>query len=103
MDASQLFEVVGKQARLSEVAIVSEMTPREVEDLLDWIENQRGKTSKCTAIAKASRFNTVVPARDTSLLALLSCGADSSTRGTEGMPAPGRALTLISKVALLSE
>jgi hypothetical protein len=42
MDASQLLEIVGQQVRPSEAVVVSEMTPWDSEDLLDWIENHPG-------------------------------------------------------------
>jgi DNA-binding response OmpR family regulator len=40
LDPSQLLAVVGQQVRRTEMAVVSELTAREAEDLLDWLENQ---------------------------------------------------------------
>ena len=40
MNATKLREFVSPKVRQSEMVVASELSPREVEDLLDWIENQ---------------------------------------------------------------
>ena len=40
LDPSQLLAVVAEQVRRTEVASVSELTARQAEDLLDWLEDQ---------------------------------------------------------------
>ena len=39
LDPSQLLAVVGRQVRRTESVAVSELSAREAEDLLDWLEN----------------------------------------------------------------
>jgi CheY-like chemotaxis protein len=42
LDPSHLLEVVGRQVRRTEAVVVSELTAREAEDLLDWLQNHGG-------------------------------------------------------------
>ena len=40
MEATRLLEAVGKRVQQREASIVLAMTPKEAEDLLDWMEKQ---------------------------------------------------------------
>jgi hypothetical protein len=82
MASYQLLEVVGKHVQPSGGAVVAEMTLREAEELLDWIENQGCPPALLLTRPARSRIvretNTAQPAIEWSdLRALSSCCAEA--------------------------
>jgi hypothetical protein len=85
MDSSQLLEVVGKRVWPSEAAVLMEMTPEEVEDLLDWIENQGSANPRVNQDIKDFTVQSVCPSRLPSALAAKSSKAGERVSSTNAI------------------